>query len=230
MKTPRTKAPTEAEWLTRIKAATLLQSLHLDIVLVPWLRQLCIDVLRACHGTSPEFEAAALSWLTPGPPTITVGVFFALTVQYAPARLLATSQKPLRVPKSAAFLIRRARTASQPLDLISSMLAPPFPILRRLVLSPRPVAELHEFELIYWFRRWLTEEHYLGCVEVRDEMARREAGGELHIPLLVDGFRHKDTGRPIFIGMSGLLDGWAGTNPFLFTRQAAEDWLDIQAV
>lgn len=75
MKTPRTRTPTAAEWLDRIKAATLLQSLSLDIGPEPWLRQLCSDVLRASHGTSPEFEAAALSWLTPTPPTLSVGVF-----------------------------------------------------------------------------------------------------------------------------------------------------------
>lgn len=110
-------------------------------------------------------------------------------------------------------------------------LAPaPFPILRRLELTPWPVPELHEFELIYWFRRWLREEYFEGCAELRDELARREAAAELRIPLLVDGFRHKNTGRPVFAGMSGLLDGWAASYPCLFTRRAAEAWLDTQTI
>lgn len=108
------------------------------------------------------------------------------------------------------------------------MLAPPIPILRRLVLSSGLVAELHEYALIYWFRRWLTEEHYLGCAEVRDELNRREAAGALHIPLLVDGFRDKYSGQAKFTGMSGLLDGWPGSYPSLFTRRATEEWLDAQ--
>lgn len=110
-------------------------------------------------------------------------------------------------------------------------LAPaPFPILRRLELSAWPVPELHEFELIYWFRRWLREENFEGCAEVRDELARREAGGQLRIALLVDGFRDKYTGAIRFRGMSTLLDAWPGRYPHLFTRWAAEAWLDAQEV
>lgn len=105
---------------------------------------------------------------------------------------------------------------------------PPFPILRRLELSAWPVAELHEFELIYWFRRWLLDEDYLGCAEVRDELARRERAGELTVPLLVDGFRDKFTGEPRFTGLATLLDAWPGRYPHLFTRRAAEAWRDAQ--
>lgn len=108
------------------------------------------------------------------------------------------------------------------------MLAPPFPIVRRLELSAWPVPELHEFELIYWFRRWLAAEEYLGCAQVRDELARRLAAAEVRVPLLVDGFRDKFTGRPVFTGMGGLLDGWPVAYPELFTRSAAEAWLDAQ--
>ena len=108
-------------------------------------------------------------------------------------------------------------------------LAPaPFPILRRLELVAWPVAELHQFELIYWFRRWLAEEHFEGCAEVRDELARREAAGTLSVPLLVDGFRDKQTGAAAFTGMSTLLDAWPGRYPDLFTQRAAQAWLDAQ--
>jgi len=106
----------------------------------------------------------------------------------------------------------------------------PFPILRRLELSAWPVPELHEFELIYWFRRWLREEYFEGCAEVRDELARREATGQLRIGLLVDGFRDKHTGAVVFTGMSTLLDAWPDRYPHLFTRRAAEAWLNAQVL
>lgn len=108
------------------------------------------------------------------------------------------------------------------------MLTPPFPIVRRLELCAWPVAELHEFELIYWFRRWFAAEDYLGCARIQAELARRERAGELTIPLLVDGFRDKYSGRPVFTDMNGALDGWRERYPQLFTRRAAEDWLDLQ--
>jgi hypothetical protein len=75
VKKPRQKSPTEAEWLNRLKAATVQQGLIMGVEPEPWLRQLCIDLLRASHGTSPEFEAAALAWLCEAPPTLTVGFF-----------------------------------------------------------------------------------------------------------------------------------------------------------
>lgn len=108
------------------------------------------------------------------------------------------------------------------------MLPPPFPIVRRLELCAWPVTELHEFELIYWFRRWFAVENYEGCAQIRDELNRREQAGELTLPLLVDGFRDKYDGRPTFTDMNGALDGWRDRYPHLFTIGAAEDWLDAQ--
>lgn len=108
------------------------------------------------------------------------------------------------------------------------MLAPHFPIVRRLELSPWPVAELHEFELIYWFRRWFAEEDYLGCARIKQELATREQAGQLTIPLLLSGFRDSSTGHVSFTDMNGVLDGWQRRYPHLFTNQAAEDWLDAQ--
>jgi hypothetical protein len=108
------------------------------------------------------------------------------------------------------------------------MRTPPFPIVRRLELRAWPVAELHEFALIYWFRRWFAEENYLGCARIKTELTTRELAGQLSIPLLVDGFRDKFTGRVSFTDMNGVLDGWESRYPELFTSWAAEDWLDAQ--